>query len=77
METRQLVDQGLGVTVGDGKKTSFWEQRWVDDIKLMDHVQQEIPAEHLNKRVCDYWQPNIGWDWETLAQFIPPELLKR
>ena len=75
MGTRALIEQGMGSAVGDGKHTKFWTERWIDGKKLADHATQVVPEEHIHKQVCDYWRLSTGWDWATLKQFLPAELL--
>jgi len=75
MGTRALIEQGMGSAVGDDKHTKFWTERWIDGKKLADHATQVVPEEHIHKQVCDYWRLSTGWDWATLKQFLPAELL--
>ena len=30
METRELLHQGAGMDIGDGRHTEFWNQKWLD-----------------------------------------------
>ena len=30
METRELTNQGIGVDIGYGRQTEFWNQKWLD-----------------------------------------------
>ena len=63
METMELSEQGVGLAVGDGRHTKFWIHRWVDGKKLFEQAIGTVPEDHLQKRVCDYWIPDIGWNW--------------
>jgi len=77
IETMPLTEQGMGIALGDGRQTLFWHQRWLDGKRLIDHTVQTVPEDHINKRVCDYWSPNTGWDWSTLEHFLPLDILYR
>jgi len=72
-----LTTQGMGMAVGDGRHTSFWCHGWVDDTALFAKAIQAIPEDHLLKKVCDYWHPQAGWDWNQLASFLPAHVLQR
>ena len=76
-ESRNLAEQGMGVAVGDGKWTSFWTQKWLDGITLVNHVTRAVPEKQINKQVYDYWSPVTGWDWAMLTQFLPSDLLQK
>jgi len=77
METMKFTNHGIGFVVEDGWQTLFWKQRWLDGNMLEDKALQDIPEEHQLKYVRDYWKPNIGWDWATISDFLPPDLTHR
>jgi len=45
METMESTAKGLGVALGDGRNTNFWEHRWLDGKRLVDHTIIPLPAE--------------------------------
>jgi len=77
METRNLLNQGLGMDIGDGRQTEFWNQKWLDGKVLAQQAMRPITDEHRLNQVCDYWQPGMGWDWTQLLDALPAEILKR
>jgi len=77
METMKLTKQGVGVAIGDGRQTNFWSHKWLDGKKLFEWANGVVPEDHHHKRVCDYWRPNIGWDWTQFSQFLPFAVLQR
>jgi len=54
MEALDLTRQGVGITMGDGRKIKFWSHRWIDGLKLQEQVINTVPVEQINNRVYDY-----------------------
>jgi len=77
METRKLLTHGIGMDIGDGHHTEFWNHKWLDGTVLAQQVIRPLPEEHRLRRMRDYWQQGLGWDWTQLAQFLPTDLLKQ
>jgi len=77
LETLEWTQRGVGVTVGDGRQTKFWSHRWLDGIILQEKALSAVPEAQLNKRVCDYWQGDMGWDWSQLSPYLPSDTLQR
>jgi len=76
-ESMELTKKGLGITIGDGRTTEFWNHIWLDDYALRDRTQDPVPEDQQRYRVRDYWHPELGWDWVTLSQFLPNTILHR
>ena len=38
---------------------------------LTDQAIQELPAYHEHRLVCEYWNHDMGWDWDLLSQYRP------
>jgi len=76
METRELTNQGMGVAIGDGQQTEFWNHRWLDGKILREHVIGPIPEAHSLNWVCDYSIQRTGWDWGQLSYVLPLEILQ-
>jgi len=76
-ESMSLTNKGMGLTIGNGRLTEFWNHVWLDKMKLSEHGRCPIPVEHQTRKVCDYWQPEHGWDWATLSSFLPAHILQR
>jgi len=77
METMEQTKQGLGVAIGDGRQTEFWNHKWLDGKILRDHVLCPISDAHSFNKVCDYWIQGSGWDWGQLSHTLPLEILQR
>jgi len=77
LETLEPTKQGLGVAIGDGRQTEFWNHKWLDGKLLREHALCPIPEAQSHFRVCDYWEPRRGWDWSKLSHTLPPEILQR
>jgi len=76
METLEMTNRGMGVALGDGCLTEFWNHRWLDGKKLSDYALHPIPVRLSSSRVCDFWQPDTGWKW-TGSHLLPSEILQR
>jgi len=77
VETMEMTTQGIGMAIGDGSRTDFWEHRWLDGKRLIEHTHHPISADSTLRRVRDFWDPNVGWDWARLTQYLPIEILQR
>lgn len=43
--------------------------------KPLLEIANQVPLEHINKRVVDYISTSGTWDWESLEQLLPHEVL--
>jgi len=77
METKDMLNKGLGMEIGDGRHTEFWNHRWTSDTILAHQALRPIPEEHRGRRIRDYWQQGRGWDWSQLSQLLPSDVLKQ
>jgi len=77
METFKLTKQGMGIAVGDGRHTQFWNHRWLEGKTLVEQSIMAVPDDQLHHRVCDYWSSTGGWDWAQFETFLPNGLLQR
>jgi len=77
MATTDLVEEGMGRSVGDGQRTKFWMHKWIDGHPLAQHAKRELSDSQLQQPVCEYWQSGVGWNWEALDQLLPQEVLQR
>jgi len=64
VETTAQTNQGLGVAIGDGRQTEFWNHKWLGGKILREHVLCPILNIHASNRGCDYWIHRSGWNWE-------------
>jgi len=77
METMDLLNKGIGATIGDGRQTEFWNHKWMDGKTLSNHTLNPILDDQCLNRICDYWDPRNGWDWVRLSHLLPAEILQR
>jgi len=77
LETLDLTNQGMGVTLGDGRLTKFWTHKWLDGKTLANYALHPILANLLSSRVRDFWQPDTGWQWARLSHILPSDILQR
>ena len=70
MNCRQLIQQGMIWSVGDGKDISFWFDNWIENHKLCDLLDLDRDAiPNPDYRVSDFIQ-NQNWNLGKLSQFI-------
>lgn len=74
---REVVSQGLGWVLGDGKTIKFWSDRWLIGDPLSASVTALLPPEELGKRVADYWLQGLGWDRMKLSQWLPESIIMK
>jgi len=44
-ESVALTNRGMGISIGDGRSTEFWNHVWLDKKKLSEQVRCPIPEE--------------------------------
>lgn len=66
-----LLCEGLRWKARNGRSVSFWSDRWVGDVKLMDQSLRNIEREELESTVNCFWQEQQGWKWELLSSSLP------
>lgn len=50
---------------------------WIIDECLMKHAFKDVDPEDIERRVADYWEQHIGWNWEKLDDFLPEHVIRR
>jgi len=60
IETMEMTNVGMGVALEDGRHTEFWNHRWLDGKKLLEHALSPIPEHLVSHRVRDFWQLDTG-----------------
>ena len=77
LETMELTTQGMGVGIRDGRHIEFWNHRWLDGQRLIEHAFHPIPEELRSSRVLDFWNSDTGWEWAQFSHCLPTDILKR
>ncbi|XP_074267507.1 uncharacterized protein LOC141590888 [Silene latifolia] len=73
----KTIIRGTAIAVGNGRRTLFWDQQWVDGVCLSDHAIAPIPGTLINATVSDMWCEGNGWNWEQFADFLPQPILQK
>jgi len=73
----ELINQGIGVAIGDGRQTEFWNHRWLDGKRLIEHAICLVLEDLWSCRVSEFWKPGSGWEWAKFSQFLPMHILQR
>ncbi|KAJ8438912.1 hypothetical protein Cgig2_007757 [Carnegiea gigantea] len=60
LETKELVQKGLRFSIGDGLRTKFWIDKWVDGTTLLTHAIRAVPDDHRPFPIRSYWLPGAG-----------------
>lgn len=55
LATRDILGEGLGKRVCDGKSTLFWLDRWAGTRPLALETIEPVPPTELLSKVADYW----------------------
>lgn len=64
-------------SIGNGNKTQFWNQPWVEGINtLSEHAIADIPPDDIHKKVKDY-VTNGAWDIKLLKSFLPRDIVHK
>lgn len=57
-----IIQDGVRKLVINGRTTLFWSDKWLDKLRLKDHVIGSIKLDDFQKRVADYWDGST-WKW--------------
>lgn len=53
----------------------FWSDHWLPLGPLLHHCIVQPVGEELQRRVCDYWVNERGWDWISFSNSLNPSAL--
>ncbi|WCJ21261.1 hypothetical protein M5689_003427 [Euphorbia peplus] len=73
----EVLGQGVGRILRSGKEVSFWLDKWVDDVRLVDVVNTLVPTHELKRTVSYYWSSTNNWKWSDLGLYLPTAYLFR
>lgn len=76
VENINVVQKGVNMAVGNGRRTFFWHHRWATDEPLLSMACPEPPVAVQDVTVDEMWDPNTGWKIELFADYLPPSKLK-
>lgn len=64
--------------IGNGETTRFWEDHWIfNEVPLINSIIQPLDDNLSQRRVSDYVNGNGNWDRNTLAEFLPVDVLQK
>ncbi|KAL2929247.1 hypothetical protein RDABS01_034658 [Bienertia sinuspersici] len=63
--------------IGDGQTTLFWDHKWVENYPLIDVTIKEVPQNILGATVAEMWNDELGWKWDTFAEYLPLNILRK
>ncbi|KAL8171482.1 LOW QUALITY PROTEIN: hypothetical protein V2J09_023286 [Rumex salicifolius] len=63
-------------SVGNGRKTLFWDHCWLSNTPLSRCALLDIPEELEGATVADLWSSN-DWNWAVLNGLLPPNILQQ
>lgn len=66
------IEKGVIKVVKNGKNTSFWNDRWVGNDKLRNHMIGPLNKEADNLKVAECWNEQGTWDWTKIDIAIHP-----
>ncbi|WCJ29111.1 hypothetical protein M5689_010768 [Euphorbia peplus] len=76
-EVFQDFFSGLAWSIGDGKSVSFWDDIWLDDLKLREAAITSIPSELSDYKVADFLRADGQWNWDMLENLFDENVLLR
>ena len=80
VENAKIVRLGTRISVGNGRRTLFWDHCWAIEAPLSSMEISPIPIEAQDRTVDEYWNSNGpengDWKWEELSTFLSGETLK-
>lgn len=75
MDNVDVLRQGVSLAIGNRKGTSFWFDRWAAKHPLIEIATNTPPIDIQEMMVQDFWDSNVGWNWEKYADYLPPNML--
>lgn len=66
----------MRTSVCDGKKTLFWDHKWVSNTPLSNLTIHPVPEELSGATVNEMWDPLVGWKWDNFAPYLHQDTLK-
>ncbi|RAL52669.1 hypothetical protein DM860_007437 [Cuscuta australis] len=73
VKAKQVLQRAISMQIGNGQKTLFWHDRWIDQTSLKDQVPLDRQV-HINEgKVASMWIPGVGWNWERIGD-LPDDL---
>ncbi|KAL2942612.1 hypothetical protein RDABS01_030962 [Bienertia sinuspersici] len=76
-ENAKLLNDGMRIAVGNGRRTLFWDHKWAMNETLSSVALGPIPMQSLGATVEEMWEPNQGWRWDLFAHLLPPWALEQ
>ncbi|GLT78653.1 hypothetical protein SLA2020_501810 [Shorea laevis] len=76
IESKSLVQAGIGFVVSNGVNTRFWLDSWLLDHPLFFSAVNVIPEPELQKSMADYWM-GTHWDTSLLRHLLPTEIMNQ
>ncbi|PWA44555.1 hypothetical protein CTI12_AA523610 [Artemisia annua] len=75
VENANFVRRGTRVSVGNGRRTLFWDHCWATETPLSSMAISPIPVEAQDRTVDEYWNSNglendsMYWGGSTIGKF--------
>lgn len=57
--------------INNGRTVSFWGNLWAEEVPLSSVARGTVPAEHIKKKVHEYWRAGGGWEWSLFESLLP------
>ncbi|WCJ31985.1 Polynucleotidyl transferase ribonuclease H-like superfamily protein [Euphorbia peplus] len=68
---------GLSWSIGNGKLTSLWDDKWLDNRILRLETTRPVETIHSNWKVSDCFDDATGRKWDILESYFDEEILLR
>ncbi|CAA7042860.1 unnamed protein product [Microthlaspi erraticum] len=70
---REVILEGIGWVIGDGRSISFWRDRWLSDTPLITSAGVMIPDGLKLMTVRDLWQDGMRWRMDRILPYVSEE----
>ena len=71
----EIIKCGSKMEVNNRRKTLFWMDQWLEDHPLRQDALHEMTLEESYRTIKDYWDSNMGWDYDTLSSLLPNRII--
>lgn len=75
LKARDVLMQGLGKGINNGRGTKFWLDNWLPCGPLIDHAKAVISEDEAEMSVADYWE-NGSWNWARFQHKLDQDIVE-
>lgn len=72
-----IIKEGTRKLIFNGHDTFFWRDVWLMSEPLLGFKLIDIELVDSYRKVSDYWERGVGWDWDALELLLPDNVSRK